>query len=158
MSNVLENLEFQHYSKSKIILYSTIICAYLQDPYIAFLEEFGLSSVPAEILTEVTNPLPVCCCNKPDNTQWKVSHISSESFFKNKHGELQNHHPMFTSDKLQATVVDKFKFTYTIICLIRGLIFLQGQSKLGSSLIKCEFQQQASKKGDQFSILKFTAF
>ena len=33
---------------------------------------------------------------------------------------------MFTSDKLQATVVDKFKFTYIIICLIRGLIFLQG--------------------------------
>lgn len=57
-----------------------------KDPYIAFLEEFGLSSVPAEILTEVTNPLPVCYCNKPDNTQWKVSHISSESFFKNKHG------------------------------------------------------------------------
>lgn len=32
-----------------------------------------------------------------------------------------------------------------IICLIRGLIFFQGQSKLGSSLIKCEFEQQVSK-------------
>lgn len=57
------------------------------DPYATFLEEFGLSSVPAELLSQLTMPSSFCQCNtnSTDNF-WRVSHVSSDSFFKNKHG------------------------------------------------------------------------
>ena len=63
---------------------------YIQDSYAAFLEEFGVSTVPTEFLTQLPTPLSVCHCNSHDATHWRVSHVSSESFFKNKHGKVQN--------------------------------------------------------------------
>lgn len=56
------------------------------DPYATFLHEFGVSSAPVEVLTQLTTPLSVCHRNPHDTSHWRVSHISSESFFKNKHG------------------------------------------------------------------------
>lgn len=52
----------------------------------AFLWELGIASVPAEVLRQLSTPLSVCCCSAKSSSPWKVSHVSSESFFKNKHG------------------------------------------------------------------------
>ncbi|XP_020611558.1 ATP-dependent zinc metalloprotease YME1L1-like [Orbicella faveolata] len=61
-----------------------------QDPYATFLDEFGISSVPADLLTQLATPLSVCRCNTHNSSSpWAVSHVSSESFFKNKHGKVQ---------------------------------------------------------------------
>ncbi|KAJ7390048.1 hypothetical protein OS493_027573 [Desmophyllum pertusum] len=58
-----------------------------KDPYATFLGEFGLSSVPVDLLTQLTTPLSVCRCNTHGSgNPWAVSHASSDSFFKNKHG------------------------------------------------------------------------
>lgn len=58
----------------------------LKDSYAMFLDELGVTSVPAEVLTQLSNPLSVCQCNANNNSPWNVSYVSSESFFKNKHG------------------------------------------------------------------------
>lgn len=58
----------------------------LKDSYAMFLDELGVTSVPAEVLTQLSNPLSVCQCNTNNNSPWNVSYVSSESFFKNKHG------------------------------------------------------------------------
>lgn len=59
-----------------------------QDPYTTFLNEVGISSVPVDLLTQLDTPLSVCRCNTHNSrsSPWTVSHASSESFFKNKHG------------------------------------------------------------------------
>ncbi|XP_015773706.1 PREDICTED: uncharacterized protein LOC107351919 [Acropora digitifera] len=57
-----------------------------QDSYATFLGELGIASVPAEVLRQLSTPLSVCCCGANNSSPWKVSHVSSESFFKNKHG------------------------------------------------------------------------
>lgn len=56
----------------------------------AFLGEHGIASVPAEVLRQLSTPLSVCCCSANNSSPWKVSHVSSDSFFKNKHGEMED--------------------------------------------------------------------
>ncbi|XP_044178695.1 uncharacterized protein LOC122960538 isoform X2 [Acropora millepora] len=56
------------------------------DSYATFLGELGIASVPAEVLRQLGTPLSVCCCSGNNSSPWKVSHVTSESFFKNKHG------------------------------------------------------------------------
>ncbi|XP_044178692.1 ATP-dependent zinc metalloprotease FTSH 4, mitochondrial-like isoform X2 [Acropora millepora] len=57
-----------------------------QDSYATFLGELGIASVPADVLRQLGTPLSVCHCSATNSSPWKVSHVSSESFFKNKHG------------------------------------------------------------------------
>ncbi|XP_067022225.1 uncharacterized protein [Acropora muricata] len=56
------------------------------DSYATFLGELGIASVPADVLRQLGTPLSVCHCSTTNSSPWKVSHVSSESFFKNKHG------------------------------------------------------------------------
>ncbi|KAK2570385.1 ATP-dependent zinc metalloprotease FTSH 4 [Acropora cervicornis] len=55
------------------------------DSYATFLGELGIASVPADVLRQLGTPLSVCRCSATNSSPWKVSHVSSESFFKNKH-------------------------------------------------------------------------
>lgn len=84
------------------------------DPYATFLEEFGLSSVPAELLSQLTMPSSFCQCNtnSTDNF-WRVSHVSSDSFFKNKHGFSSRPYNLRHKSSIFMTCFSKIPWLHT---------------------------------------------